>query len=260
MIPPPPDLNTLTDALEGEVVAVRERMGALGVEPPPVTQLETAMLAGEIGDLEAGLEETGELERQGKLWGGRTVAQRDAITRFSGAVRALRAALTDALESVQKRESEARARTGYRGMNEAWRDPQTGQLDHPAAHLPLFAELIAGQLEDARSLRSSLEEGLARPHVLDDATLDRVLETYRDDGAGQADPHRWQLRRWAAQALTDEQRLEVMRLTALVDAYQGEARRVLELERRLRAASVDRLLERSDLDDALLRGLGKKRG
>jgi hypothetical protein len=167
MIPPPPDLDTLTDALEGEVIAVRSRTGALAAEPPPATQLETVMLAGEINDLEAMLEEVAELERQAKPWSGRTAAQRDAVARFSGAVKALRAALTDALESVRTRESEARARTGHQGMNEAWRDPLTGQLDHPVAHLPLFAELIAGQLEDARSLRASLEEGLARPHALD---------------------------------------------------------------------------------------------
>jgi response regulator of citrate/malate metabolism len=61
--------------------------------------------------------------------------------------------------------------------------------------------------------------------------------------------------------MTDEQRLEVTRLQGLLEAYQREARAILELEQRSRQGSIDRILEKSDAElglDALLRMLGKK--
>jgi hypothetical protein len=261
MVPPPPDLNHLIDALEAELRAIHQCTQHLRTSPLPTTQLQTALIDGEISDLEHHLEEVAELDRQRRLWTARTPKQDAAITRFSAVLDAVREALNTALRTAHDRQRQARANTGYQGIQESWRDPHTGALNHPVAHLPLFAELLEGQLEDARSLRATLEEGLSKPNVLDDATLDRVLATYHDDGAEHAETHRWQLRQWRAQPLSDDQHLEITRLTTVLDAYQRESRAILELEQQLRQDSIDRILEKSDAElglDALLRMLGKK--
>jgi hypothetical protein len=261
MVPPPPDLHHLIDALEGEIRAIHQRTQHLHTSPLPTTQLQTALIDGEISDLEHHLEEVAELDRQRRLWTARTPKQDAAITRFNSVLDALRDALNAALRTAHDRQRQARANTGYQGMNEAWRDPSNGALNHPVAHLPLFAELIDGHLEDARAMRASLEEGLSKPHVLDDATLDRVRTSYRDSAGENVAMQSWQLRQWSAQSLSNEQHLEITRLQGVLEAYQREARAILELEQQLRQGSIDRILEQSDAElglDALLRMLGKK--
>jgi hypothetical protein len=261
MVPPPPDLNHLIDALEGEIRAIQQRTQHLQASPLPTTQLQTALMDGEISDLEHHLEEVAELDRQRRLWTARTPKQDAAITRFNSVLDAPCDTHNAALRTAHDRQQHARANTGYQGMNEAWRDPSNDALNHPVAHLPLFAELINGHLEDAQAMRASLEQELSKPHALDDATLDRMLASYRDSAEENVSMQNWQLRQWKAQSLTDEQHLEVTRLQGVLEAYQREAGTILELEQRLRRGSIDRILEKSDAElglDALLRMIGKK--
>ena len=44
----------------------------------------------------------------------------------------------------------------------------------PISQMPLIAGMIDGALDDTRDHVGTLNEARARPHVLDDATIDRV--------------------------------------------------------------------------------------
>jgi hypothetical protein len=63
--------------------------------------------------------------------------------------------------------------------------------------LPIVAGSIAEGIADARDLYGALSEGLAKPQVLDDATLDRVEAVYSETlewvEVYERQLHRWQL-------------------------------------------------------------------
>ncbi|MFX6876770.1 hypothetical protein ABTH39_19600, partial [Acinetobacter baumannii] len=48
----------------------------------------------------------------------------------------------------------------------------------PITLMPLIANMIAGALTDSRDQLGTLTQARARPHVLDDATIDRVDRVY----------------------------------------------------------------------------------
>ena len=48
----------------------------------------------------------------------------------------------------------------------------------PISQLPLIASLIDGGVAEAMAQRQILTEARARPHLLNDATLDRVDQVY----------------------------------------------------------------------------------
>jgi hypothetical protein len=65
----------------------------------------------------------------------------------------------------------------------------------PISQLPLVASLIDGGVDEAAAQRQILTEARTRPHLLDDATLDRVDQVYGEEQQwlGFCDE---QLRRW----------------------------------------------------------------
>ena len=48
----------------------------------------------------------------------------------------------------------------------------------PISRLPFIAHVLDGMLESAAETGQALEEARPRPHVLDDATVNRVLQVY----------------------------------------------------------------------------------
>ena len=144
---------------------------------------------------------------------------------------------------------EAERRTGWQGMDDPERhDPITKRYDHPVAHAALFAELLEGHVEDADTLDASLESARARPHVLDDATLDRVerqcTEMERETVTGYA----WQFAQWERSALTPVARAGLERLLQLLSDYELRSAQVLAVVAELRSGTIDRVLAKSDLE------------
>jgi hypothetical protein len=50
----------------------------------------------------------------------------------------------------------------------------------PISQMPLIAGMIDGALDDTRDHVGTLNEARARPHVLDDATIDRVERVHTE--------------------------------------------------------------------------------
>ena len=105
---------------------------------------------------------------------------------------------------------------------------------HPVAHWALFAELLEGHVEDADTLSASFESARARPHVLDDATLDRVEHQYREMERETITGYAWQFARWERAVLTPAERTGLKRTRQLLSDYELRSARVLAVVVELR--------------------------
>jgi hypothetical protein len=248
--------------LERNIARVKKLYLSMKARATPSTQSGSAELLREFQELEKYQIQVVELEGQRDVWLAGSVDHMVELERFSKLLEHYKTSLNSCLELSLARQAEARAATGFEGFDEAWRLPTTKQLNHPITHLPLFTEMIQDQLEEARSLHSTLLEALPKPYILDDETLDRVNHNYGLLAADNLQMFGWQLERWLELSLTDQHRLDVQRLQGLLEQYRHQAAEILRLSQRLRAGNIDRVMEKDDLQLGLeyLLGTARKRG
>ena len=116
--------------------------------------------------------------------------------------------------------------------------------DLPIAMLPIVAGSIADGIADARDLYGALSEGLAKPHVLDDTTLDRVEAVYSET-LEWVEVYERQLQRWQLRRLSISEGAEVDRLAELIPGWREQAQSCLQLASELKAGTTD-AIKRSD--------------
>ena len=127
----------------------------------------------------------------------------------------------------------------------------------PISRLPLVAGMIDAAVSDTAEHMQTLTKACARPHVLDDATIDRI-ERVHGEQLEFVDIYAEQLRRWQAEPLSPAQRRELDRLDAQNRRLRQLTRDVLALAQELRKGTIERVMARSDLElgvQALLRAL-----
>jgi hypothetical protein len=126
----------------------------------------------------------------------------------------------------------------------------------PLSQLPLIASLIDGGVAEAMAQRQILTDGRARPHLLDDATLDRVDQVYGEE-------QQWlgfceeQLRRWQQGQPAPAEEQEIARLATEIDRLKPLVAEVLALSAEIRTGTIDRIMETSDLELGLKALLGQ---
>lgn len=117
----------------------------------------------------------------------------------------------------------------------------------PLSMLPVIAELVDGMLEDALEQRASLSEGLAKPWVLDDAIIDRVIKLRTE----QLEDH-WvyeeQYARWKRGSLTAAQAAEVERLSGQSAKLKATNEEILAIAEKISHSTIDKILEMDDLE------------
>ena len=120
----------------------------------------------------------------------------------------------------------------------------------PISQLPTVAWAINGMADEAADMLGSLREARPKPHVLDDATVDRVIKLYTEQ---QEDLwlYEEQLRRWQAGRLTDAQRQKVAGLSLRLGRLRADIAAILELAAYLKPRTIDAVLGRSDEELAL---------
>lgn len=123
------------------------------------------------------------------------------------------------------------------------REPQW----QPSSQVFRVGTMIDGMLASARDQYALLQEARPKPHVLDDATVNRVVRVYteqRDD--------LWlydeQLRRWAAEPLKTMRRQEVERLQGRMVQLHEVVDAILALADELGRGTIERVLEKDDVD------------
>jgi cell division septum initiation protein DivIVA len=117
----------------------------------------------------------------------------------------------------------------------------------PIERLPLIAEMIDGYLADAQKQEQTLREARQRPHVFDDALVDRIDRVY-GEALEMANLFAQQLRRWRNSGLTVDQEQDVARLEGQVLCLRQRLTAILALAAEIRQGTIDRVMEKSDLE------------
>ncbi len=117
----------------------------------------------------------------------------------------------------------------------------------PLAMLPMFANMIDASLDDAKAMLANVQEGRTKPHILDDATVDRI-DRADTQVLAMADIYRQQLVRWREEAEDPEDRAEVERLVAVLPDLDTMARAILAGAQAIWDGTIDRILEMDDAE------------
>ena len=125
----------------------------------------------------------------------------------------------------------------------------------PLTALSLIASLIDGELADGQEHHATLLSVRDRPHVLDDATVERTIKLHAEqrDFLG---VFAEQLARWRNEHPSDAQRRELDRLEGQLERLRKVLSDILALAEELQQGTIERVLAKSDLElgiEALLR-------
>ena len=117
----------------------------------------------------------------------------------------------------------------------------------PITRLPLFASMVEGMLANTEDQYESFSEARERPHVLDDDIVDRATKLYTE----QLDTlwlYEQQFTRWQEQSLTNSQRQEINRLTIQLSRTKELSENILALLKEIKKGTINRIMEKSDLE------------
>ena len=117
----------------------------------------------------------------------------------------------------------------------------------PISQMPLVASMIDGALSDTADHLQTLTKARAQPHVLDDATIDRVERVHREQ-LQFVDIYAEQLRCWQDQGPSAAERKELDRLEEKNRNLRQVTTEVLTLATELRKGTIDRIIAMSDLE------------
>lgn len=125
----------------------------------------------------------------------------------------------------------------------------------PISMLPIFTDMVDGMLEASREQLDNMQLAREKPHIMDDATLQRVVELYTN----QIEDHRLfeeQFTRWLQQNPTSEQTREIERLQVQATALKACNEQILEITENIRGSTIDSVMgmDEFELIDALLSG------
>ena len=126
----------------------------------------------------------------------------------------------------------------------------------PISALPLMTDLIDQSLGDARDMLGTVQEGLGKPHVFNDETVDRIIALYTET-LELSGVYEQQLQRWSAETPAPEALAEITRLLALLPELRHLCEAIIDMAGKIRTGTIDRIMEISDLELGLRALSGK---
>jgi hypothetical protein len=136
--------------------------------------------------------------------------------------------------------------------------PKTNQVNWQLIHpMPLISSMIDTSLNDTREHLGTLSKAKDRPHVLDDATLDRVEQVHGEQ-MGYVEIYTRQISRWRNEKPSAAQSRELDRMDEQNQQLRGVTADVLALASELRKGTIERVLGMSDLELGLQYLLGRQ--
>jgi transposase-like protein len=117
----------------------------------------------------------------------------------------------------------------------------------PISFLPVIAHIIDGDVANTADLITMLTEARTKPHVLDDAILDRSDHQHREQ-LGHIEAHRQQLHRWRTENPSTAEQQEIDRLETQNSRLRQMNAQVFALTAEIRKGTINRVLEKSDLE------------
>jgi hypothetical protein len=121
----------------------------------------------------------------------------------------------------------------------------------PISQIPLIASMISTSLTETREHPGTLTKAKDRPHVLDDATIDRVEQVHTEQMEF-VGIYSQQIARWRTEKLPSAQVSELDRMDTQNQQLREATKAVLDLAGELRKGTIDRVLGMSDLELGLL--------
>src|SRR5271166_371829 len=126
--------------------------------------------------------------------------------------------------------------------------PKANQVNwQPISQMPLISSMIDTSLNDTREHLATLSRAKDRPHVLDDATIDRVERVHAEQ-MDYVDIYTQQISRWRTEKPSASQARELDRMEELNQQLRGVTADVLTLASELRKGAIERVLGMSDLE------------
>ena len=127
----------------------------------------------------------------------------------------------------------------------------------PISQMPLIASMIDTALDDTREHLATLTKARAKPHVLDDATIDRVEKVHAEQMDFVA-IYTQQIDRWRNEKPSASQTRTLDRMAAQNQLLREVTTEVLALARELRKGTIERVLGMSDVELGLQWLLGNR--
>ena len=127
----------------------------------------------------------------------------------------------------------------------------------PISQMPLISSMIDTSLNDTREHLGTLGKAKDRPHVLDDATIDRVEQVHTEQ-MNYVDIYTQQISRWRTEKPSASQARELDRMEEQNQQLRGITADVLALASELRKGTIERVLGMSDLELGLQYLLGRQ--
>ena len=122
--------------------------------------------------------------------------------------------------------------------------------------IPVYIELTGGQLQEALTLLELLESCQNKPHILDDATVNRVIKQYTEQKKLLEVPSK-QCTLWRNQRPTPQQLDNIEKIERCIQRLQKVTDKVLFLANHYKDHTIDRILEKDDAELAIEYLLGK---
>ncbi len=126
--------------------------------------------------------------------------------------------------------------------------PNAGPVNwQPIGQMPLVASMIHGSLDDTSKHLQTLTEARTQPHVLDDATIDRVEQVH----TGQMDfidIYTQQISCWRTEKPSADRTRELDRMGAQNAHSRAVTADVLALASELRDGTIERVLAMTDAE------------
>jgi hypothetical protein len=136
--------------------------------------------------------------------------------------------------------------------------PKTNQVNwQPISQMPLSSSMIDTSLNDTREHLGTLSKAKDRPHVLDDATIDRVEQAHTEQ-MDYVEIYTQQISRWRGEKPSAAQARELDRMDKQNQQLRALTADVLALVSDLREGTIERVLGMSDLELGLRHLLGKQ--
>ncbi len=117
----------------------------------------------------------------------------------------------------------------------------------PIRNMPLIASMIDGALDDTRAHLKTLTQAPTRPHVLDDATVDRSKQVHMEQLTF-VDIYARQIARWRTASPSADQMRELNRTDEQNQQLRTVTEAVLALADELRKGTIDRIMGMSDIE------------
>ena len=126
--------------------------------------------------------------------------------------------------------------------------PKTNQVNwQPISQMPLIASMITASLNDTREHLGTLTKAKDRPHVLDDATIDRVEQVHTEQ-MRYINIYTQQIARWRTAKPSAVQAKELDCMENQNQQLRDVTTDVLALAGELRKGTIERVLGVSGLE------------